>query len=239
MCLLEVVECAKEASLDAGHGPLREVGVVLGGGVWARPQHRHEAGCHHVRAELLGGGACGMGPLRFGGASLCWGRSVTFHSHRSAGIPRVRWVHLARQYIALPRPWLPLRMESSVSRDLRSHVPQRLGSSGSSTLVYVSRPGLCGGGGVFGGEEGIGAMHHPVASWCVVVGGGEGVVQIVHEGHVRGGGWLLVVRLGTSPGTWCRKLLREAIRATHVSRSHALVSLGVALVGGWAMSGSW
>ena len=36
-------------------------------------------------------------------------------------------------------------------------------------------------------------MHHPVVSWCVVVGGGEGVVQIVHEGHVRGGGWLLVV----------------------------------------------
>ena len=88
-----------------------------------------------------------VGPLRFGGASLCWGRSVTFHSHRSVGIPQVRWVHLARQYIALPRPWLPLRMESSVSRDLRSHVPQRWGSSGSSSLVYVSGPGLCVGGG--------------------------------------------------------------------------------------------
>ena len=36
-------------------------------------------------------------------------------------------------------------------------------------------------------------MHHPVASWCVVVGGGEGVAPIVHEGHVRAGGWLLVV----------------------------------------------
>ena len=36
-------------------------------------------------------------------------------------------------------------------------------------------------------------MYYPVASWCVVVGGGEGVVYIVHEGHVRGGGWLLVV----------------------------------------------
>ena len=44
-----------------------------------------------------------------------------------------------------------------------------------------------GGGGVVGGEEGVGAVHHPVASWCVVVGGGEGVVQIVHEGHVLGG----------------------------------------------------
>ena len=26
------------------------------------------------------------------------------------------------------------------------------------------------GGGVVSGEEGVGAMHHPVVSWCVVVG---------------------------------------------------------------------
>ena len=50
-------------------------------------------------------GRGGVGPLRFGGASLCWGRSVTIHTHRSVGILQVRWVHLARQYIALPRPW--------------------------------------------------------------------------------------------------------------------------------------
>ena len=62
-------------------------------------------------------GRGGVGPLRFGGASLCWGRSVTLHSHWSMGIPQDRWVHLARQYIALPSPWLPLRMESSVSKD--------------------------------------------------------------------------------------------------------------------------
>ena len=42
-------------------------------------------------------------------------------------------------------------------------------------------------------------MHHPVVSWCVVVGGGEGVVQIVHESHVRRGGWLPVVRGGDVP----------------------------------------
>ena len=79
-------------------------------------------------------------------------------------------------------------------------------------------------------------MHHPVASWCVVVGDGEGVVQIVHEGHLRGeaGCWSMAV--GTSPGTWCLKLLRLAIRATHVSLSDSLVALGVALGGGWAMS---
>ena len=91
-------------------------------------------------------GRAGMGPLPFGGASLCRGRSVTTHTHRSVGIPKVRWVHLARHYIALPRPWLPLRGESSVSRDLRSHVPQMWESSGSSPLAYVSGPGLCGGG---------------------------------------------------------------------------------------------
>ena len=61
-------------------------------------------------------GLGGRVPCGFGGASLCWGRSVTTHTHRSVGIPQVRWVHLARQYIALPRPWLPLRMESSGPR---------------------------------------------------------------------------------------------------------------------------
>ena len=50
--LLEVVESAEETSLDAGHVLLREVGVVLGAGVWARPQQRHEVGCHHVQAEF-------------------------------------------------------------------------------------------------------------------------------------------------------------------------------------------
>ena len=50
--LLEVVEGAKEASLDAGHVLLNDVGVPLDRAVWAPPQQRHEAGCHHVPAEL-------------------------------------------------------------------------------------------------------------------------------------------------------------------------------------------
>ena len=50
VCLLEVVEGLEEASLNAGHVLLCEVGVVFSGGVRARPQQRHEAGCHHVRA---------------------------------------------------------------------------------------------------------------------------------------------------------------------------------------------
>ena len=57
VCFLEVVEGAEQASLDAGHVLFREVQVVFGGGVWAQPQQGHEAGCHHVRAELHGGGA--------------------------------------------------------------------------------------------------------------------------------------------------------------------------------------
>ena len=54
-------------------------------------------------------------------------------------------------------------------------------------------------------------MHHPVASWCVVVGGGEGVVQIVHEGHVRGGGWLPVVGGGDVP----RDVVPEVAQGGH------------------------
>ena len=183
-------------------------------------------------------GRGGVGPLRFGGASLCWGRSETFRSHRSVGIPQVRWVHLARQYIALPRP---LAAAADGEQRVQGFAFPRAPDVG---VVRLVLPGVlveawvvCGGG-VVGGEEGVGAVHHPVASWCVVVGGGLGVVQIVHEGHVPGGGWLLVVGGGMSPGTLCLQLLREAIRGTHVSRSHSLVLLGVALGGGWAMLGS-
>ena len=50
--LLGVVEGAEEASLEAGHVLLREVGVVSNRGVGPRPQQRHEAGCHYVWAEL-------------------------------------------------------------------------------------------------------------------------------------------------------------------------------------------
>ena len=58
--------------------------------------------------------------------------------------------------------------------------------------VRVRARVLRGGGGVVGREEGVGAMYDPDASWCMVVGDGEGVVYVVHDGHVRGGSWLLV-----------------------------------------------
>ena len=48
----EVLEATEEASLDAVHVLFSELGVVLDWVVWARPQQRHEAGCHHVWAEL-------------------------------------------------------------------------------------------------------------------------------------------------------------------------------------------
>ena len=137
MRLLEVAEGAEEALLDAGHVLLHEVGVVLGGGVWARHSSamRRAATMYGQSCRVLGRG--GVGRLRLKGASLCWGRSVTLHSQGSVGIFQARWVHLARQYIALPRLWLPLRMESSVSRDLHSHVPQMWGSSCLSPLAYA------------------------------------------------------------------------------------------------------
>ena len=53
----------------------------------------------------------------------------------------------------------------------------------------------------------------------------------------RAGCWLS--EMGATPGKWSLKLVREAVRSTPVSLSDALVSLGVALGGGWAMLGSW
>ena len=110
---------------------------------------------------------------------------MTFHVHRWARICEDHWVHFATQYIALPRPWLPLRMESSVSRDLCPYVPRMWGSSCSSSLVYVSGPGLCGGGGGCSWRGKVAAVEHPGVAGCVVVGGEEGVNFVLHEGHVR------------------------------------------------------
>ena len=54
-------------------------------------------------------------------------------------------------------------------------------------------------------------MYHPVANLCVVVGGGEGVVYVVHEGNIRGEGWLLVVGGGDFP----RDVVTEVAQAGH------------------------
>ena len=85
------------------------------------------------------------------------------------------------------------------------------------------------GGGVVGGEEGVGAVYHPVVSGFVVVGGGEGVVQIVPEGHVRGGGWLPLVRGGDVP----RDVVPEVAQEGHPG--HACFPLPLfGVVGGGA-----
>ena len=73
VCLLEVVEGAEEASLDAGHVLLCEVGVVLGGGVWAGHSSamRRAATMYGQSCRVVGRG--GVGPLRFGGLHACVG----------------------------------------------------------------------------------------------------------------------------------------------------------------------
>ena len=82
-------------------------------------------------------------------------------------------------------------------------------------------------------------MYHPVVSGCVVVGGGEGVVQIVHEGHVRGGGWLPLVGGGDVP----RDVVPEVAHGGHPGYPCFPLPLFGVVRGcagwGWAMSGSW
>ena len=125
-----------------------------------------------------GEGRGGVGPLRFGGASLCGRGCVTFGSPPLRGDPPGPLGSLGKQYIALaacPGTCVPT-------------CPR--GGGRQARPPWCMCRGLgCVGGGVVGGKEGVGAGHHPVASRCVVVGGGEGVVLIVHEGNVPGGGW--------------------------------------------------
>ena len=144
-------------------------------------------------------GRRGPGLLRFGGATLCWGRSVTFHSDRSVGIPLNPSGSLGK---GIHCPIKALVAAADEEQRVQGLAFPRASEVG---VIWLVLPGVrveawvVRGGSVVGGEEGVGAVHHPVASWCVVVGGGEGVVQIVHEGCVRGGGWLLVLGRGDVP----------------------------------------
>ena len=153
-----------------------------------------------------------VGPLRFGEASLCWGRSVTTHTHRSVGIPQNPLGPLGE---AIHCPTKALAAAADGEQRVQGFAFPRAPDVGVVRVippgVRVEAPVVWGGGGVVGGEEGVAAVYHPVVSGCVVVGGGGGVVQIVHEGHVRGGGWLLVVGGGDVP----RDLVREVAQGGH------------------------
>ena len=68
-------------------------------------------------------------------------------------------------------------------------------------------------------------MDHPGVRWAVVVGGGQGVVSIVHDRHVRGGGQPVSWGVATSGSTsW--KPLWEATGLAHVPLSHAMHAVG-------------
>ena len=147
--------------------------------------------------RLVGRG--GVGPLPFGGASLCWGAQRDHPHPPVRGDPPGPLGPLGE---AIHRPTKALAAAADGEQHVQGFAFPRAPDVG---VVQVVPPGVrvgawvvCGGG-VVGGEEGVGAVYQPVVSGCVVVGGGEGVVQIVHEGHVRGGGWLPLVGGGDVP----------------------------------------
>ena len=86
-------------------------------------------------------------------------------------------------------------------------------------------------------EEGVGAVDQPGVGSFVVVGCGAGVVLVVHEGHIRGGGRLPVGGGGDVAQDVVSEVVWEATRSIHVLLSHAMVSVGMVLDGGWAMLG--
>ena len=169
-------------------------------GVWG-PGHssamRRAATMYGHSCGVVGRG--GVGPSRFRGASLCWGRSVTptpigpWSSPRSVGST---WRGNTLPY---QRPGSRCGWRAACPGMRVPTCPRCGGRPGRPPWRTCRGLGCVGGGGVVGGEEGVGAVYHPVVCGCVVGGGGEGVVQIVHEGHVRGGGWLLLVGGGDVP----------------------------------------
>ena len=134
-------------------------------------------------------GRRGVGPLRFRGASNLLGAQRDPPQPLVRGDPPGPLGPLGK---AIHRPTKALVAAADGEQRVQGFAFPLAADVG---VVRLVPPGVRveawvvrgGGGGVVGGEGGVGAMHHPVVSWCVVVGGGEGVVQIVHESHVRAG----------------------------------------------------
>ena len=80
-------------------------------------------------------------------------------------------------------------------------------------------------------------MDHRGVHWGVVVGGREGVVAVVREGHVRGRARLAVGGDGNVGVDVVREAVRKATWSTHVLLSHALVLAQGPMGGDWAISG--
>ena len=92
-------------------------------------------GRQHERTELQGHGQWGVGPPQFREASFRWARRVTFHADQSGAIYHVCWVHLARQYNALPTVRRLLWTEISVPAEVCSKVRIRAAGVGGGGLV--------------------------------------------------------------------------------------------------------
>ena len=141
----------------------------------------------------------GVGPLRF------WGGFPLLGPQRDHPHPPVRGDPpgpLGPLGEAIHRPTKALAAAADGEQRVQGFAFRRAPDVG---VVRVFPPGVrvgawvVWGGGVVGGKEGVRAVYYPVVRGCMVVGCREGVVQIVHEGHVRGGGWLPLIGGGDVP----------------------------------------
>ena len=169
-------------------------GVVLGWGDRARPQQGYEACSHHERADLHGGESWGRGSYAVhGGLPLLGTEGDLPRPLLGGGSARIRESIWQGSTSTCQRPGCRCGRRAASPGTCAPRCPG-CGGHQACPPRCTCRGRRCAGRGVAGGEEGVRAVHKASVCWCVVVGGGEGVVFVVHEGHVRGGGRLAGVR---------------------------------------------